>query len=172
MDKLSVVISKSEIEKRVREIGSMLTLDYAGKDLLIVGVLNGAFIFLADLVRSIDVAHEIDFIRVSSYGDDTSSSGIIRLSKDTEISVEDKHVLLVEDIIDTGTTLAWLTEHFAQKKAASVRICTLISKLERRESAIPVDYHGFSVEYGFLVGYGLDYAEKYRHLPEVCSVNP
>ncbi len=171
MEKFKVVVSRAEIEQRVREIGELISLDYAGKDLLIVGILNGAFIFLADLVRCVTVPHEIDFIRVSSYGDDTSSSGVIRLSKEVEIEIGNKHILLVEDIVDTGTTLAWLIKHFSQKQAASVRICTLIDKKERREKEITVDYHGFVIDRGFLVGYGLDYSEKYRYLPEVCSLS-
>ncbi len=169
MKKMDVVISRLDLEKRIKELGVAISQDYEGKELVVIGILNGAFVFMADLVRSVVVPHEIDFIRVSSYGDDTSSSGVIRLSKDVEINVAEKHVLLVEDIVDTGATLAWLSNHFSQKKAASVRICTLIDKFERRKNIVSIDYHGFSIDHGFLVGYGLDYAERYRHLPEMCT---
>ncbi len=170
MEKLNVVISSSDIKKRIKEISGTINNDFGDKKLVVVGILNGAFIFLADIVRCITVPHEIDFIRVSSYGDAKKSSGAIRLTKDVELDVRDKHVLLVEDIVDTGTTMAWLVDHFSTKQAASVSICSLIDKLERRESNITVDYHGFVVEQSFLVGYGLDFAEKYRYLPEICSL--
>jgi hypoxanthine phosphoribosyltransferase len=170
MEKLDVVINRSEIEQRIKTMGKQISDEYRGKEFVVIGILNGAFIFMADLVRSISIPHEIDFVRVSSYGDEKNSSGKIHLSKDIEIDVGNKHVLLVEDIVDTGKTLSWLGEHFGQKQAKSVRICSLIDKKERRERDIAVDYHGFVVEKGFLVGYGLDFAEKYRYLPEVFSL--
>lgn len=165
-----LVISKEQIKKKVDELAARINTDYAGKDLVLIGVLNGAFIFLADLARSITIPHQIDFIRVASYGKSDTSSGTIRLSKDVELNFKDKHILLVEDIIDTGTTLAWLTEKFRNNQAASVKICTLIDKKERRLSDVPIDYVGFSLERGFLVGYGLDYAEQHRHLPEIFTL--
>lgn len=165
-----LVISKEQIQEKVAELAAQISKDYAGTEPVLIGVLNGAFIFLADLVRSVTIPHQIDFIRVASYGRSDSSSGTIRLTKDVELDLTGKHVLLVEDIIDTGTTLAWLTEKFTDKKTASVRICTLIDKKERRCSDVKIDYIGFSLERGFLVGYGLDYAEQYRYLPEICTL--
>ena len=166
MSDRKLVLSKAQIHQKIHELAEQINTDYAGKDLVLVGVLNGAFIFLADLARALTIPHQIDFIRVASYGNSDSSSGTIRFVKDVELDLSDKHVLLVEDIIDTGTTLSWLTEKFKGKEAASVKICTLIDKKERRQSEVAIDYVGFSLEKGFLVGYGLDYAEQYRYRPE------
>lgn len=165
-----LVISKEQIREKVAELADRISRDYAGQELVLIGVLNGAFIFLADLVRAVSIPHQIDFIRVASYGKSDSSSGSIRLTKDVELDLTGKHILLVEDIIDTGSTLAWLVKKFTSKKTASVRLCTLIDKKERRRSDVKIDYVGFSLEQGFLVGYGLDYAEQYRYLPEICSL--
>ena len=140
-------------------------------DLLVVGILNGAFIFTADLVRAISTPLEIDFIRVASYGDGTSSSGQIKLFKDLELSVTGKNVLLVEDIVDTGNTITWLDEHLQDRGAASIKLCVLIDKRERREREVKIDYCGFQVQDGFLVGYGLDHADQYRHLPDIHILN-
>lgn len=172
MSDRKLVISREQIRARVGELAARISADYTGKDLVMVGILNGAFIFLADLVRSITIPLQIDFIRVASYGSRDIPSGTISLTKDIELDIRDKHVLLVEDIIDTGSTLAWLTEKFKDNKAASLRICTLIDKKERRQSDVEVDYIGFSLENGFLVGYGLDYAEQYRYLPEIYTLQP
>lgn len=172
MSDRKLVLSKTAIHDKVRELAGQIDADYTGKDLVLVGVLNGAFIFLADLARALTIPHQIDFIRVASYGNSDSSSGTIRFVKDAELDLRGKHVLLVEDIIDTGNTLAWLTEKFKDKKAASVKICTLIDKNERRQSEVPINYVGFSLEKGFLVGYGLDYAEQYRYLPEIFTLEP
>lgn len=165
-----LVLSKDQLHAAVNALGARISADYAGKELVLVGVLNGAFIFLADLTRTVTIPHQIDFIRVASYGQGDSSSGTIRLAKDVELDLRDKHVLLVEDIVDTGTTLAWLIERFTRKQAASVRICTLIDKKERRRTEVQLDYVGFALD-GFLVGYGLDYAEQYRYLPEIYSLS-
>lgn len=172
MSDRKLVISKEQIHDKVRQLAAQVNADYAGKDLVLIGVLNGAFIFLADLARALTIPHQIDFIRVASYGDSASSSGTIRLTKDVELDFKGKHILLVEDIIDTGTTLEWLTKKFRDKEAASVRICTLIDNKERRISDVPIDYIGFSMESGFLIGYGLDYAEQYRSLPEIFTLQP
>ena len=172
MSERKLVISQKQLQEKVGELAARISADYAGKDLVLIGILNGAFIFLADLARSITVPHQIDFIRVASYGCRDSSTGAIRLTKDVELDLKDKHVLLVEDIIDTGSTLEWLTKKFREQKAASVRICTLIDKKERRSFKIPIDYVGFSLESGFLVGYGLDYAEQHRGLPEIYTLQP
>ena len=164
------VVSKNDIAKRVKELGQAITRDYSGRQLVVIGILNGAFIFLADLVREIELPMEIDFIRVSSYGSSTCSSGAIQCTKDTELALAGKDILLVEDIVDTGRTLACLKEHFAARKAASVGICALIDKKERREVEVAVDYAGFVVAEGFLVGYGLDHAEQHRHYPAIYKI--
>ena len=167
MSDKKVVISRAEIAKRVKELGEAIARDYAAGDLVVIGILNGAFIFVADLVREIALPLVIDFVRVASYGASTSSAGEVRLIKDIEIEVGGKDVLLVEDIVDTGQTLAYLKNFLAAKNARSVKICALIDKKERRETEVPLDYVGFEVEAGFLVGYGLDFAELYRNDPEV-----
>ena len=164
------VVSRQDIARRVKELGQAITRDYSGRRLVVVGILNGAFIFLADLVREIELPIEIDFIRVSSYGASTCSSGAIQISKDSEIELAGKDVLLVEDIVDTGRTLARLKELFAARKAESVRICALIDKKERREVEVAVDYAGFEVAEGFLVGYGLDHAEQHRQYPAIYKL--
>lgn len=167
-----LVISEEQLRRRIAELGAEISRDYAGKDLVMVGVLNGAFIFLADLARAVDVPLEIDFLRVASYGNAASSAGEVRFSKDVDRPMAGKHVLLVEDIVDTGITLAWLEEHCRNHRAASVRVCVLIDKPERRERTIKVDYCGFVVESGFLVGYGLDHAEQHRHYPAIYALDP
>jgi hypoxanthine phosphoribosyltransferase len=164
------VVSRQDIARRVKELGQAITRDYSGRRLVVVGILNGAFIFLADLVREIELPIEIDFIRVSSYGASTCSTGAIQISKDSEIELAGKDVLLVEDIVDTGRTLACLKELFAARKAESVRICALIDKHERREVEVAVDYAGFEVAEGFLVGYGLDHAEQHRQYPAIYKL--
>jgi hypoxanthine phosphoribosyltransferase len=165
------VISTEQILQRVQELGRQITEEYAGKRLVLLGVLNGAFIFAADLCRAIDLDLEVDFIRVASYGAATVSSGTIRLIKEPGIDLAGKEVLLVEDIVDTGTTMAWLRDHFRTSQAQSVRICALIDKKERRKVVVDVDYVGFDLDRGFLVGYGLDYAEKYRNLKAIYSLD-
>lgn len=168
-----VVLSEAAIARRVRELGAEIGRDYAGQPLVLVGILNGAFIFTADLARAIDLPLEVDFIRVASYGQATCSSGTVSLTKDIELAIGGKHVLLVEDIVDTGRTLACLTGMLAARGPASLKICALIDKKERREVAAAVDYAGFAVAEGFLVGYGLDCAEQYRNLPAVYRLlNP
>ncbi len=165
------ILSEEQLRERVLALGAQISHDYAGRKLVLVGVLNGAFIFMADLARSINLDDvQIDFIRVSSYGRGSMSSGTITLSKDVELDLKGKDVLLVEDIIDTGRTLAWLVDYFDQKDTASVQICALINKSERREVDIDPKYTGFDIVDGFLVGYGLDYAEDFRHLPEVAHL--
>ena len=165
------VISTDQIHRKVQELGRQITEEYAGKRLVLLGVLNGAFIFAADLCRAIDLDLEIDFIRVASYGASTVSSGTIRLIKEPGIDLAGKEVLLVEDIVDTGTTMAWLRDHFRTSRAQSVRICALIDKKERRMVPVDVDYVGFDLDRGFLVGYGLDYAERYRNLKAIYSLD-
>ena len=165
------IVSSLELQARVQELGRQITGAYQGRQLVLLGVLNGAFIFAADLCRAIDLELEIDFIRVTSYGASTQSSGTIRLLKEPSIDLTGKDVLLIEDIVDTGTTMAWLQDHFRQSPAKTVRICSLIDKKERRSVPVDVDYIGFSLDRGFLVGYGLDCAEKYRNLPAIYSLD-
>jgi len=166
-----LILTSRQIQERVLELGRQITQDYQGRKLVILGVLNGAFIFAADLCRAITLDIEIDFIRVASYGTTTVSSGTIRLLHEPGIDLTGKDVLLVEDIVDSGATMAWLQDHFRQSPADSIRICSLIDKKERRTVSIKVDYTGFDLDRGFLVGYGLDYAEQYRHLPAIYSLD-
>ena len=161
------VLTKDEIQKRVAVLGARISSDYQNRDLLFVGVLKGAFIFLADLVRHVDIPAAIDFIQVSSYGSGTCTSGNVQLDKPLGTDVRNKDVLIVEDIIDTGLTLTYLIEHMKSLHARTVKVCTLIDKKERRETDVPIDYAGQVVESGFLVGYGLDCDEKYRGLPGI-----
>jgi hypoxanthine phosphoribosyltransferase len=163
-----VLITEAEIEKRIAEIGAALTADYQGKDLIVVCVLKGAFMFLSSLVKKIDLPVSIDFIAVSSYGSSTKSSGVVRFLKDLNESIEGRHVLIVEDIVDTGLTLHYLADNLLSRRPASVKICTLLSKPSRRQVEVEVDYIGFDVPDYFVVGYGLDYSEIYRNLPDIC----
>jgi len=171
MESLKLLISEEEIAKRVKELGLQISKDYQGKPVVFVGIFKGAFIFLADLVREVQLEHlEVDFVRLASYGQSDTSSGKVQITKDLEISLKDKHVIVVEDIIDTGLTLQYLEEYLKIHEPISVKICCLIDKAERRKVPIQIDYCGFKVSRGFLVGYGLDYAEKYRHLKGIYEI--
>jgi len=170
MPKLVSVISKDEIAKRISEIAHDISSDHAGGEIVLIGVLKGAFMFLSDLARLISIPVFIDFIRVSSYGDEEQSSGKITITQDIGMDLKDKDVILVEDIIDTGITLSFLVEHIKSFQARSVKTCALINKTERRETDAKADYWCHHVEKGFLVGYGLDYVERYRNLPEIYCV--
>jgi hypoxanthine phosphoribosyltransferase len=163
-------ISAEELDNLVTELALRINLHYEGKSLLIIGILKGACIFLSDLVRRLSVPVEIDFVRLTSYGKGSVTSGEIRITKDVEMSIEGRHVLVVEDIVDTGTTLVWFLEHLRKRQPKSLRICALVDKLERREVEVPLDYVGIRVDKGFLVGYGLDFAEKHRNLPAIHEV--
>ena len=167
MPELVPVLSKDEICEMVFGLAQKISLDYEGRPLVLIGVLKGAFVFLADLTRNITIPHEIDFLRAASYGSGTSSSEKIKLTKEVETDLQGKDVLLVEDIIDTGFTLAFLVEYIKSLKPATVKICTLIDKHQRRRKEISIDYAGHITQEGFLVGYGLDYAEHYRNLPGI-----
>jgi len=167
-----VLFSTEALAARVRELGAEISADYAGKEILMVGVLRGAIVFMADLARAISRPVTIDFIAVTSYGASTQSSGVVRILKDLDEEVEGRHVLIVEDIIDSGLTLKYLYENIKSRKPASVRICTLLNKPSRRQAEVPVDYNGFTIPDYFVVGYGLDYAEKYRNLPYVGVLAP
>ena len=170
MEITETILSSQQIRDRVDVLGQQISTDFSGRKLVLIGILNGAFIFMADLARAIDLEIEVDFIRVASYGDSTATSGTITLSKKPELDLAGKDVLLVEDIVDTGTTMAWLHKHLTVYNPLSIKTCTLIDKHERRETEIHVDYAGFTLNRGFLVGYGLDYAQKFRNLPEVYSL--
>lgn len=170
MQNTSLLFSAEQIGDRIGELGRRLTSDYAGKDLLVLAVLNGAFLFAADLVRRIELPLAIDFIRVASYGNATCSSGRCTVSKDVELAISGKDVLLVEDIADSGNTLAFLHRHLEQKEARSVRTCVLIDKHQRRQRRVSIDYACFQVAEGFLVGYGMDCAEKFRNLPAIYTL--
>jgi hypoxanthine phosphoribosyltransferase len=163
------VLSENEIKKRVKEIGSKISEDYKDKDLVLIGILKGSFVFLADLSREISIDHEIDFVAASSY-DGTFSTGTVSITKDITLDIESKHVLLIEDIVDTGHTIYKLMDYFKSFNPSSIKICSLIDKHERREVDIKVKYSGFFLEKGFIVGYGLDYNEKYRNLPAIYDL--
>ncbi|MGI6145938.1 MAG: hypoxanthine phosphoribosyltransferase [Firmicutes bacterium] len=160
-----ILITSEAIRERTAELGAEISRDYAGKDVLLVCVLKGAMVFMADLIRHITIPVCIDTIAVSSYGAATVSSGVVRIVKDLDAPVADKHVLVVEDIVDSGLTLSYLRNYLFNRKPASVRICTLLDKPERREVSITPDYCGFVIPNHFVVGYGLDYQERYRNLP-------
>ncbi len=168
----SVLLSEKQLAKRIEEIGAQITADYAGKEILMIGVLRGAVIFMADLARSIKVPVAIDFMAVSSYGAGTTSSGVVRILKDLDENVEGKHILVVEDIIDSGLTLNYLLDNLKSRKPASIKLCTLLNKPERRKVEVKIDYNGFDVPDYFVIGYGLDYAEKYRNLPFIGILKP
>jgi len=170
MPKISVLIPREEIQAKTEELAKRISEDYAGKDLLLVGVLKGGFMFLADLCRAITIDVSIDFISVSSYGNTTVSSGVVRILKDIDYDITGKHVLIVEDIVDTGLTLTYLKDLFAAKHCASVKVCTMLDKPSRRRVPLEVDYQGIVIPDKFVIGYGLDYAEKYRNLPDVCVI--
>ncbi len=163
-----ILISEGQLEKRIDELGKEMTKDYEGKDLFVVGVLKGANIFMSDLIRKIDLPMHIDFMAVSSYGMSTESSGTVRILKDLDFSIEGKDVLIVEDIIDSGLTLEYLTRILMQRKPSSLSICTLLDKPDRRKVDLEIDYIGFNIPDAFIVGYGIDFAESYRNLPYVA----
>ncbi len=165
----AVRLSEAEISARVRELGAEITRDYQGKDLHLICVLNGAFMFMADLVRAIDLPLTMDFLAVSSYGEGTTSSGEVRLVKDLSHSLNGKHVLLVEDIVDTGLTMRYLLGYLEGHQPESVAVASLLSKPARRQVEVPVHYLGFEIDDAYIYGYGLDVAHRYRNLPFVTS---
>ena len=171
-DIATVLVDEVTIRKRVRELGDIINREYARKDLLLVSVLKGSIIFMADLIRAITIPHEIDFMATSSYGASVSSSGVVRILKDLNTSIEGRNVVIVEDIIDSGHTLSYLVRILQERRPASLRIMTLLDKPERREVDIHVDWVGFSIPNEFVVGYGLDYNEVYRNLPFIGVLKP
>lgn len=172
-DVAEVLITAEELQARVAELGKAISADYQGKDLLAVCILRGAVVFLSDLIRQITVPHEIDFMAVSSYGGTrTESSGVVRILMDLKTNIEGRDVLIVEDIVDTGLTLDYIIANLKTRRPASLRVCVLLNKQERREVDVPLDYVGFDIPDKFVVGYGLDYGEKYRNLPFIGVLKP
>lgn len=167
-----ILISEEEIQAKVKEIGKQISQDYQGKNLMMVSVLKGSVLFMADLMRAIDIHVAIDFMAVSSYGSGTKTSGVVRIIKDLDMPLEDYDILIVEDILDSGLTLSYLLEYIGRKNPKSIKIATLLDKPERRRVDVYPDYKCFSVPDEFVVGYGLDYAEKYRNLPFVGVLKP
>jgi len=162
-----MLITRRQLAARIAELGAQITRDYQGKELVMVGILKGAVLFLADLLREIDLPLTVDFMAISSYGSATKSSGVVRIMKDLDHDIIDKHVLVVEDIIDTGLTMSFLKNNLLSRGAASIRVCSLLDKLERRLVRLNSDYTGFTVPDAFVVGYGLDFDQRYRNLPEI-----
>ncbi|HLH63791.1 MAG TPA: hypoxanthine phosphoribosyltransferase [Ktedonobacteraceae bacterium] len=171
-DIAEVLLTGEQIQAKVIELGKRITADYKGKNLLLLGTLKGAVPFIADLSRAIDLPLEIDYMAISSYGNSTESSGVVRILKDLEGPISQKHVLIVEDIVDSGLTLHYQTEILRQRKPLSLRICTLLDKGRERVKAVELDYTGFQIPDRFVVGYGLDYAQRYRNLPYIGILKP
>lgn len=172
-DIAKILISREQLEQRIAELGEAISRDYAGKDLLLVCILKGGVLFLSDLVRAIKIPHAIDFMAISSYGGArTESSGVVRILMDLNASIENRNVLIIEDIIDTGHTLAHIIDLLKTRNPRSLKICTLLNKPSRREMAVQVDYIGFDIPNEFVIGYGLDYEEFYRNLPFVGVLKP
>jgi hypoxanthine phosphoribosyltransferase len=171
-DVAEVLISAEQIQTQVAKLGAQISVDFAGEEILIIAVLKGALLFLADLIRHIDLPLAIDFMAVSSYGAGTESTGVVRILKDLDEPIDGKHVLIVEDIVDSGRTLDYLLRLLEQRSPATIHVCTLLDKQERREIDVPIDYMGFEVPDEFVVGYGLDYAELYRQLPCIGVLKP
>lgn len=171
-DVARVLISTEELQRRVHELADQISADYQDQNPLLVCVLKGGYVFLADLTRAMTINHSIDFMAISSYGSSTESTGVVRILKDLDRDISGKHVLLVEDIIDTGHTIAYILENLRTRQPASLRVCTLLSKTSRREIPLSVDYIGFEIPNEFVIGYGLDYAEKYRNLSFIGVLKP
>jgi len=167
-----ILIDEETLAARVAELGAEVSADYEGRDLLLIGVLKGAVFFMADLMRHLTVACEVDFMAISSYGDATDSSGIVRILKDLDISIEGRDVLVVEDIIDSGLTLSYLIRNLESREPASLEVCALLTKPSRREIDVRVRYVGFEIPNKFVIGYGLDFGERYRNLPYVGVLRP
>lgn len=165
-----VLVSEEDITSKVKELGKQITEDYKDKDLMLIGILKGAVIFMSELAQNIDLPVQMDFMAVSSYGKSSVSTGEVKIVKDLDFSVEGRNLLIIEDIIDTGYTLSYLIDNLKKRGAKSVKVCTLLDKPDRRKADIHVDYLGFIVPDEFIVGYGLDYAERYRNLPYVAAL--
>ena len=168
MEKTKVIITREEIAKRIDELAAEIRKDYKGKNPILVGALKGCFVFMSDLIRSLNIPTEVDFMRVSSYAACTETSGKIKVLKGLETPIKGRHVLVVEDIVDSGLTVHFLLDYLKRRKPASIKLCTLFDKPSRRKVEIPIDYIGFTIPDAFVVGYGLDSDEKYRYLPDLC----
>ena len=166
-----ILVQADDLQRRVSELGAEITRDYDGKELILVCVLKGAVFFLSDLMRRIEVPCEVDFMAVASYGDSTDSSGVVRILKDLDAPIEGRHVLIVEDIVDSGLTLKYLLRNLAARKPASLEVCALLTKPERRKAHIDAKYIGFEIPNRFVIGYGLDHAERHRNLPYVAALD-
>jgi hypoxanthine phosphoribosyltransferase len=171
MPELIPILSAAELRRLVFDLAQRIEADYRGRDLVLIGVLKGSFVFLSDLIRMLSMPVKVDFVQASSYGNGTESSGHIRLSKDIGLDIRGRDVLLVEDIVDTGLTVRWIIDYLESLQPRSVAVCALINKPGRREVDVPIAYAGYVADNGFLVGYGLDYAEQYRQLPDICQLN-
>lgn len=167
-----ILFSSGEIQKRVKELAERISADYAGRELIVIGILKGAFIFMADLIRVMSIPCKIDFVRVASYGAGQESSGKVVMTKDIETSIRGKDILLVEDIVDTGLTLTYLVNWLKERNPGSLKVCAFLDKRKRRKVAFEADYVGFAIDDGFVVGYGLDFDEQARYLPEVYIISP
>lgn len=172
LEKPPVYISAESIQKRVAELGKEITQTYKDKPLICVGILKGSVLFFADLIRNIDLPIKVDFLSASSYGDQTTSSGVVKINHDLTLPIENEHVLLIEDIVDTGTTMAQLMVTLKQRNPASLKLCSLLLKPSRLKTAVDISYLGFEVEDHFVIGYGLDVAEKFRNLPYIGKLDP
>ena len=167
-----VLFSEEQLKNRVREIAQQITADYQGKEIMLISVLRGSFVFMADLCRAIDLPCTLDFMAVSSYGKGTKSSGQVQITRDLSEDISDRHIIVVEDILDSGNTLSYLLKILENRHPASIRLCTLLDKPDRRVKPVEVHYSGFTIPDAFVVGYGLDYAEKYRNLPYIGILKP
>jgi hypoxanthine phosphoribosyltransferase len=166
----SILITEDQLKQKVKELGTQIREDFQDENLVLIIVLKGAFVFAADLIRELNTGVTVDFVSASSYGNQTVTTGKVRLLKDIDVNITDKHVVLVEDIIDTGLTLSFLKEHFQLHKPRSMKICTLLDKPERRQIDLKADYVGFEIPDTFIIGYGIDYAENYRNLPYIATM--
>jgi hypoxanthine phosphoribosyltransferase len=166
-----VLIDTDALSARIAELGTEISSDYGGRDLLLIGVLKGAVFFMADLMRKLTIPCEVDFMAISSYGASTDSSGVVRILKDLDINIEGRHVLVVEDIIDSGLTLSYLMRNLESREPATLEVCALLTKPDRREMEVPVRYIGFEIPNRFVIGYGLDFGERYRNLPYVAVLS-
>lgn len=165
-----ILFSEEIIGEKVAELGAIISKDYENEDLIVIGILKGSNIFMSDLIRKITLPISIDFMVVSSYGNSSETSGVVKILKDLEYNIEGKNIMIVEDIIDTGLTLSYLKDTLLRRNPKSLRICTLLDKPSRRKAKLPIDYKGFEIPDEFIIGYGIDYAEKYRNLPYVASL--
>ena len=168
MYNLKVLVTKDEIAHRISELAAEIRRDYKESNPLLVSALKGSFVFMADLIREINVPMEIDFVRLSSYGSGKESSGNIKLSQGIKTSIKDRHVLVIEDVVDSGLTVRFLLDYLGRRKPASLKLCALFDKPSRRQVEVPIDYLGFTIPDVFIVGYGIDFDEKYRYLPDLC----